>query len=270
MSKPPMTELHDFHYAHADRSDGPALIAHVFESKAPLAETPWHHHARGQFVYLETGMMFGRTQQGVHAITPHCIHWMPPGIQHTIRIIEPSTGWGVFVAPQAAGGLPPTPAMLQGNALMRELVHRAACWAHHGNLDDEQQRLMDVLMDEVRRARIPDTPFTLPMPGDRRLLRVAQALLEQPGDTRTLSAWATWAGLSTRSMSRLFRDETGLSFAQWRQQARLAHALEQLGRGAAVANVADALGYASVSAFVAMFRRRLGRSPGHYLSLETG
>ncbi len=264
-----VADVQETHYAHVDREDGPGLIAHVFEGKATLAETRWHHHARGQFMYLETGMICVRTRQGMHALTPHCVHWMPPGVEHTVRIVGPSTGWGVFVAPRAAAGLPCEPAMLQGNPLMRELVHRAAGWAHQGRLDEAQERLMAVLLDEMRHAHIPEDPFTLPMPNDHRLSRVTQQLLAHPDDTRTLASWASWAGLSTRSMSRLFRDETGLTFAQWRQQARLAHALEQLGQGTAVALVADALGYASVSAFVAMFRRRLGRSPGRYLDLKS-
>jgi AraC-like DNA-binding protein len=152
---------------------------------------------------------------------------------------------------------------------MRALVLRAAEWSDQPSLSDEQQRLMDVLMDEMCRAREPDNPITLPMPDDRRLLRVAEALLANPGDTRNRDEWANAVGLSTRSLTRRFREETGLSFVQWRQQVRLGHALEQLGQGVAVTHVADALGYASVSAFVAMFRRCLGQSPGHYLSLES-
>ncbi|HEX7339405.1 MAG TPA: helix-turn-helix transcriptional regulator [Rhodanobacteraceae bacterium] len=255
-------------YSAIERIDGPALIAHVFRGKAPLAETQWHRHVRGQFMFLESGMICVRTRHGMHASTPHCLHWMPPGIEHTVRIIEPSDGWGIFVAPCAAKGLPDEPAILQGNVLMRELVHRAATWAHCENLNTEQQRLMDVLMDEMRHARLPDLPFTLPMPRDRRLLNVAQTLLAHLDDTRTRDAWAAAVGLSARSLTRRFREETGLTFEQWRQQARLSHALDQLGHGHPVAHVADALGYASVSAFVAMFKRALGQSPGRYLSLD--
>lgn len=251
-----------------DSPAGPPLIAYIVKGKPVLGETDWHRHHRGQFMYVESGMACVRTQAGVWAITPHRIGWMPPGVEHTVRIVEPLTGWGVWVAPQATTGLPPKPSMLHGSDLMRELVYRAAEWTYREELNDEQQRLMDVLMDEMRHAQVPDNPITLPMPDDRRLLRVAETLLAHPGDTRNREQWATWAGLSTRSLTRRFREETGLSFVQWRQQARLSHALEQLGQGAAVAHVADALGYASVSAFVAMFRRSLGQSPGRYLSLE--
>jgi AraC-type DNA-binding domain-containing proteins len=123
---------------------------------------------------------------------------------------------------------------------------------------------MAVLLDEMRRA--PHEPLHLPMPLDRRLLRIAQAVLEQPHDNRSLEDWATCAGLSARSLSRLFRAETALSFAQWRQQARLSRGAGTAGRRRTGRHVADALGYASVSAFVAMFRRNFGQPPARYFA----
>jgi AraC-like DNA-binding protein len=56
------------------------------------------------------------------------------------------------------------------------------------------------------------------------------------------------------------------SFAQWRQQARLVHALERLARGESVAGVADALGYATPSNFITMFKRSFGESPARYFA----
>jgi len=234
-----------------------------------MGATDWHRHRRGQFMYVESGIACVRTRAGVWAVTPNHVGWMPHGIEHTVRIIEPITGWGVWVAPEATRNLPPQPATLHATELMRALVYRAVEWSDQPHLNDEQQRLMDVLMDEMSHADAPDSPIRLPMPADRRVLRVAQALLAHPGDSRNRDQWAEWAGLSTRSLTRRFRDETGLSFMQWRQQVRLGHALDQLGKGMTVAHVADTLGYASVSAFVAMFHRSLGQSPGRYLSLDT-
>lgn len=247
--------------------DGPALIAVVSEDQTFMGETEWHSHPRGQFMYLEKGMLCITTRADVWVLLPHRIGWLPPGVEHTARIVEPISSWGVWVAPDAARGLPPRPAMLRGNELLRALVRRAAGWMHSNQLNGEQQRLMDVLMDEMRQSVMPESPITLPLPTDRRLLRVAEALLRDPGDTRTREDWAACAGLSTRSLSRCFREQTGMTFVQWRQQVRLARALEQLAGGESVACVADALGYASVSAFVAMFHRCVGQSPGKYLDL---
>ena len=90
--------------------------------------------------------------------------------------------------------------------------------------------------------------------------------VQRSGSTRTLDQWAAFGAMSPRTLRRLIRAETGLSFARWRQQAQLAHGLEMLARGASVTEVSDALGYASPSNFIAMFRKALGDSPAHYFS----
>jgi AraC-like DNA-binding protein len=62
-------------------------------------------------------------------------------------------------------------------------------------------------------------------------------------------------------VARLFREELGTSYQQWRQQAILAHALPMLARGVPVSQVAASSGYASDSAFTAMFKAAMGQPP---------
>lgn len=256
---------HGDHFRLLEQAHGPALIAFVVEKEdeAELAgESEWHRHVRGQFFYLERGLISVRTVDGAWTLPPQRVGWLPPGVMHTVRVAEASRGWGVYVAPEAARGLPEDVCVLNANDLMRSLVHRAATWSGQEQLSDEQERVLAVLMDEMRHA--PQEPLQLTLPTDRRLQRIAHAVLEHPDDVRSLEQWADWAGVSPRTVTRLFRAQTGSSFTQWRQQARLTRALERLSQGEAVASVADALGYASVSAFVAMFRRSFGLSPGRY------
>jgi len=255
-----------------EQAGGPALIAYRIGHEAATEydeETEnydWHRHLRGQFFCVESGLVHVHAEHGSWMLPPHRAGWMPPGELHTISISGQLSGWGAFIRPDIDHGLPDHPCVIGVTDLMRELVRRASSWTWHEQLDPEQERVMAVLLDEVRRA--PHESLHLPMPLDRRLLRIAQAVLEQPHDNRSLDDWATWAGLSARSLSRLFRTETALSFAQWRQQARLSRALEWLAEGEPVAEVADALGYASVSAFVSMFRRSFGTSPKRYFARQ--
>jgi AraC-like DNA-binding protein len=93
---------------------------------------------------------------------------------------------------------------------------------------------------------------------------VCDAILAAPADARALEAWAAEAGASARTLARLFQRETGMSFAQWRQQARLLESLRRLAAGDAVTAVAIDCGYRSPSAFAAMFRRALGVAPTAY------
>ncbi len=72
------------------------------------------------------------------------------------------------------------------------------------------------------------------------------------------------AGASARTLARLFEREAGMTFGSWRQQLRLLRSLELLAGGESVTSVALSLGYESLSAFVSMFRRNLGRTPGRY------
>jgi AraC-like DNA-binding protein len=254
----------------SERADGPAVIAFLGDDAADsdfqlgTREHDWHSHVRGQFFCIESGLVHVRTRSGSWLLPPHRAGWIPPGERHKVSISGAMSGWGVLIAPRLQDLLPRTPCVMGTSPLMRALVQRAVSWAAQDPLQPEQERILAVLQDEIRRA--PQEPLHLPMPSDRRLLRIANAILQQPQDARTLAQWADWAGLSSRTLGRLCLQETGCSFAQWRQQARLIHALELLAEGQPVAQVADALGYATPSNFIAMFRRSFGDSPARYFA----
>lgn len=255
----------------SERTNGPALIAVWGEQEAQdgafqlgTRETDWHSHARGQLFCISSGLVHVRTRHGSWLLPPQRTGWVPPGEPHSASISGVMSGWNVFVSPEASRHLPDKPCVFGVSELTWLLVRRVAMWTGQETLTPEQRRMTVVLMDELRRA--PHEPLHLPMPTERRLLRIANAILAQPEDKRTMEQWAEWAGMSSRTLSRLFITDVHISFAQWRQQARLVQALERLARGEAVATVADALGYATPSNFIAMFRRSFGESPGRYFS----
>ena len=257
----------------SEHADGPPLIALLGEDDAhsafPLGdrEYDWHDHVRGQVFCVESGLVHVRTPHGSWLMPPHRAGWIPPGVSHRVSIKGALSGWTLLLAPRLGHLMPDKPCVFGVNELMRALVRRAVSWADPAQLDESQTRLLAVLLDEMCGA--PQQPLHLPMPSDRRAQRIAAALFDEPGSPRTLEEWAAWAGLSPRALSRLFRAETAMSFAQWRRQAQLIHALERLAAGNSVATVADALGYATPSNFIAMFRACMGDSPGRYFSLNT-
>jgi AraC-like DNA-binding protein len=102
------------------------------------------------------------------------------------------------------------------------------------------------------------------MPNDIRLRRLTEAMVENPALRFTIDEWGARVGASNRTLSRLFQQETGLSFGRWRQQLHVGLALQRLAKGDQVTTVAGDLGYESVSAFIAMFRKMLGTTPSRY------
>ena len=152
--------------------------------------------------------------------------------------------------------------MFNSSDLLFAIVHRMVGWDLHQPLNSAQKRLITTLRDEIRR---PDPrPLRLTIPKEKRLARVADAVMNDVADDRTLDAWAHVAGMSRRTFMRAFSAEAGMSFGRWRQQARLFAALEMLAQKKSVTEVAIAVGYDSVSAFIEMFRTMLGTTPQAY------
>jgi AraC-like DNA-binding protein len=121
---------------------------------------------------------------------------------------------------------------------------------------------MSLLLDELQ--ALPVLPLHLPQPNDPRLRRICARLLDHPVDGSTLADWAERLEVDVKTIQRLFARETGMTFGQWRQQARLLRALEKLASGDKIIDIALSLGYESPSAFAAMFRRQFGEPPSAF------
>jgi AraC-like DNA-binding protein len=96
------------------------------------------------------------------------------------------------------------------------------------------------------------------------LRRICESLIAQPSSIDTLERWAEQIGASARTVARLFKQETGMSFGQWREQLRLTEAMSRLAIGRPVAQVAQDLGYADTRTFAVMFRRAMGATPHQF------
>nr|WP_322029594.1 helix-turn-helix transcriptional regulator [Paraburkholderia sp. J76] len=240
----------------------PPLIALAGRQSAARVSAP-HQHPSGQLLGLCSGLLSVRTTQGAWVLPTTRAVWIPPSHVHAARSHGPFAGWAVYVAPHACATLPAEPRAIAVSGLLREAVLRAAEW-EPGPPEPAQHHLIAVILDEI--ASSPADAFLLPMPRDAKLARIASALAEAPADPRTLDEWAAWAHSAPRTLSRRFVAETGLTFTAWRQRARLLRAVELLAAGEPVTAVALELGYDNASAFIALFRRSFGTTPGRYVA----
>ncbi len=97
-----------------------------------------------------------------------------------------------------------------------------------------------------------------------KIRQMVTMMAEDPARWQTLSQWAAVFAMSERNLARLVVRETGLSFRRWRHQLQLILALQLLIRGQTVQQTAQALGYDSTTAFITMFKKGLGQTPGRY------
>jgi AraC-like DNA-binding protein len=202
------------------------------------------------------------TADGMWVVPPQRALWMPPGIEHSIAMLSDLTMRTLYLRDDAAAAMPDACRVLPVSPLLRELIVRATELPMQYDETGPAGHVIALILTELR--GLQSLPLQLSMPNDTRLRALCQKLLDAPGDPRTLDEWARTSNASARTLARRFQSETGLSFGAWRQQARVLEAMGRLGSGAPVTQVALDLGYDSVSAFSAMFRRAAGASPSAY------
>ena len=225
--------------------------------------TGMHSHDRAQLVHGESGVMSIRTERGAWLVPSGFAVWVPATLEHQVFAITALRMATLYVRADTPVSIPIDCAVVSVPALPRELILRVVAFPDTYADDSPEARLVSVLRDEL--TMLEAAPLHLPLPVDRRARAVTDHLIEAPADARELEDWGKTVGASGRTLARLFNTETGLSFGRWRQRRRLMAALERLAAGAQVTTVAFDLGYRSPSAFIAMFRRELGATPGRYL-----
>lgn len=224
---------------------------------------PPHRHAKHQLIHAVRGLMVVTAEQGRWVVPSTRALWMPAGWEHSVRCIGEVHMRSLYIRPEAVAHLPGrTAAAVDIGPLLRELIESAVRIAQPYAEDSRDGHLMRLLLDELR--TMPVLPLHLPEPTDPRLRRIARHFEVHPEDNAPLPDWGEALGIDARTIQRLCRRELGMSFAQWRAQARLLRALERLAGGEKVINVAAALGYENASAFTRMFRRHFGQAPSRF------
>jgi len=223
-----------------------------------------HWHARAQFVFAIKGSMTVRTQRRAWIVPPSRALWVPAQTVHEVQTYAEVEMRSLYVNTANAAGMPGSCVVLEVTPLLRELVVRAAALPVHYDEAGEDGLLMQVLMAEMR--RVPRCALDLPLAETPDLRALCERILDELAKGRPAAVGADALHVSSRTLYRRFLRETGVSFARWKQQARLIEAIRKLAEGTPVTTVAMDLGYESAGAFSTMFRRSLGVSPRAFMA----
>ena len=221
-----------------------------------------HDHPWGQLIYAATGTMRVQAGDAMWLVPQGRALWAPPRMRHEIEMRGEVAMRTIYVAPERADFLAGSCRALEVNALLRELILHVVRIGKLDETDRGQARLASVFLDVLLEAE--ELPLALPMPKDPRAMAVAMRLREAPDDDAGVDALAGRAGASARTLQRLFRAETNMRFAEWRQRLRLLQAVSLLGCGASVTEAGTEAGFSSTSAFIAAFRQQMGHTPARY------
>lgn len=216
-----------------------------------------HRHREHQLVYPSSGAAEVRTDTGCWIAPTDRAIWIPAGHDHEHLFHGPTrfhcVGFPVDTAPQRGG-----PTVITAHPLLRELI--IACSSPNDLPALELARMRQVLLDQVRRS--PEQPLRLPAARDERLRRACALVAADLRVPWRLADLGGRIGAGERTLARLFRGEFAMTYPQWRTQLRLHHAVQLLADGISVTAAAHRCGWSSTSAFIEVYRRTFGHTPG--------
>ena len=246
-----------------DRSEDPKSVVTTLARDYPAGHViPLHFHDRDQLVYASRGVMTVRTREGTWVVPPYRAVWIPERVSHTITMSGSVAMRTLYFKSALAKTLPRDCCVINVSALLKELILYACNLRALKKTVKWQEHLIEVILRQLQAVQM--VPLQLPHLSDPRAVRVAQILIKDPSDRRTLAQLCRVTGASKRSIERLFQQETGMTFGKWRQQLRLMQAMRLLAEGAKVTHAALESGYSTPSAFISMFRNALGSTPTSY------
>ncbi|WP_053214104.1 helix-turn-helix domain-containing protein [Pseudomonas sp. Q12-87] len=258
-----MAEIHRFHVDRFEYDNLPQpAVALMLETQRNDSESAEHKHRKGQLVVACCGGIVCTVEDGVWMVPSGFGVWIPGGVAHSNRVTANGQVCFLFVEPGAAS-LPDRCCTLALSPLILALILHLSDQAQDYPANSRTARLANVLLEELELA--PTEQLYLPLPASNQLRTIARALAQEPSNRATMASWARQVAMSERSLARLIKSETGLTFGQWRKQWQIIVALQSLAEGHSVQRTAEALGYESVSSFITMFRKTLGNSPARYL-----
>lgn len=221
----------------------------------------WHAHADHQLAWSPEGVLVVLTQDASFVLPPSRALWIPAGTLHETRASGTAVLRSVYLPTRTCPIDWPTPTPVAVSALLGELIHHLDDETPAGDGRSRAEALLFALLAPLRSATID-----VRLPTDPRARDVADALLADPSDARTLEQWGRAVGASSRTLARAFLGDTGLSFGRWRTLVRLQASLPHLARETPVTTVAGLVGYRTASAYVAAFRAQTGVTPGRYFA----
>ena len=222
-----------------------------------------HSHPEPILMWASTATVAVSAGDRDWLIPPGYGFFVPGGVEHAGEVLHAGAGSVVLFDADSCPITWTEPTGVAIGPLLQELIGHL----HRADPQDPSRPHAEALLFALL-TPLPSYDIQLFMPADPRARAVAERLVARPADQRELADWADEVHAGVRTLSRLFRAETGLSFSEWRTQVRIRAAIQLLADGTSVGATARAVGYSKPSAFIDAFRRSTGQTPGTYVPTD--
>ncbi|MBD5772343.1 AraC family transcriptional regulator [Marinomonas colpomeniae] len=227
---------------------------------------PTHKHDWHQLIYASSGILIVDFNQQSFIITPEQAILIPAHTEHSTRSYSGAVFRSLYIESNISllsNLTTKLSKIILVSPLLRELINKAASFDTNYQETSYENRIIQILLEEM--IQMPEAGLLLPWPHSKKLQIMCEALRQEPADNKNLVQWAQQLGTSSRTLTRYFEAEMGISHREWRRRLKLIKALEYFAEGDSVTRVSLRLGYRSTSAFIYVFKEEYKTSPLQFL-----
>ncbi|MBB1140767.1 helix-turn-helix transcriptional regulator [Myroides sp. WP-1] len=226
-------------------------------------DSGYHSHEKhAQILYAPSGCMTLLTRNRQVILPPQKLLYIPAGLEHRVTFRNVVAYRSIYLAvdqPQLEG----INLQVRGvSPLFAEIIERICWWEWTGIHTVQQQHILRVFWDEFQEAK--EESYALEIPADYRLQSFMNAYMIEKKVPPFLNELAHYVGASEKTITRIFKRETKMTYQAWRQQWRLYRAIELLAESETISEVSAQLEFSSDSAFIEFFKNHTGTTPAKY------
>lgn len=252
-----------------DRLDIDAIPGPAFALADELTpgDGHWHRHRHHQLLYATRGVLVLEVQGGRWVLPSARAAWLRAGTEHRVAVQGPASLRTIYFAtdftPTTVSALGDCRVFSVSELCRAMIVHGMRWGPERDPTDPRANRFFAVLLDCCVEWVDAVHPFRLPRAKSPELGLAMTYARGHLSEANAESAAAA-GGISTRTLARRFRDETGMSWRSWLRTARILRAMESLSTGASVTETAYAVGFDSPGAFSHAFSTLVGEPPSAF------
>ncbi|WP_294348316.1 AraC family transcriptional regulator [Sphingobacterium sp.] len=249
-------------------------IDHLYVDRIDSRE---YKHKKARLLYAEGGIIHVFTATKHWYLPARFYMWIPANTTYHLESTSSRIPLYSFYFKEMADmpSVLSVPNIFLSNDLMREMFLFARDWAGgvSKTINYSKYCLLRAMM-----AIIPDTsspidafPMQHPYPKSEKLKSVARYLNSNIDQSFTIEQIAARFGMSSRSLSRLFKEDMGISYVRFLRAIRIAKALELMSENNyTILEIAMRVGYNELSSFSNIFTRVTGIRPSIYMAKING
>ncbi|AXN33848.1 AraC family transcriptional regulator [Vibrio coralliilyticus] len=220
-----------------------------------------HKHQKGQLLYAPKGCMNFALSDSICILPPTKAVWIPPDTVHRAFMTNVVAYRSLYFDCDAFS-CPDAITIIEVSELLKALINKMAFWPADKH-ESEMTNYTALFWEEFSQSKTYS--YELPLPTDRRLNGFRRQVSDEAFLAPDLVTLANFAGASPKTITRIFKAETGMSYQEWKQQWRTLKAIELLCRERQVSDVAHLLEFSSDSAFIAFFKKQIGQTPLNFM-----